>query len=299
MDVIAPADSTGVIQNSEIQSSRRRRQIVRFLRRRPIAVIGALITLLLLIVAVFAPLLAPYDPSSQAATRLLPPGLSHLMGTDNLGRDVFSRVLFGTRASMYVGFVSVAISLVIGGVLGVVAAYRLGITDTIIMRIMDIIFAFPTLILILAISAVVGPSLTTATIVIGLVYVPRFARIARGPALSVMQEPYIEAVRVTGASSARIIFRHVMPNIAAPLIIQTSLSISTAILTEATLSFLGLGVQPPTPSWGVMLANARAQLQLAPWLAIFPGLAIMIAVLAFNILGDDLRDALDPRLRTD
>ena len=299
MDVIARADSTGVIQNSEIQSSRRRRQIVRFLRRRPIAVIGVLITLLLLVVAIFAPLFAPYDPSSQAATRLLPPGLSHLMGTDNLGRDVFSRVLFGTRASMYVGFVSVAISLVIGGVLGVVAAYRLGITDTIIMRIMDIIFAFPTLILILAISAVVGPSLTTATIVIGLVYVPRFARIARGPALSVMQEPYIEAVRVTGASSARIIFRHVMPNIAAPLIIQTSLSISTAILTEATLSFLGLGVQPPTPSWGVMLANARAQLQLAPWLAIFPGLAIMIAVLAFNILGDDLRDALDPRLRTD
>lgn len=299
MDVISRADSTGIIRHSEIQSSRRRRQIVRFLRRRPIAVIGALITLLLLVIAAFAPLLAPYDPSSQGATRLLSPRLSHLMGTDNLGRDVFSRVLFGTRASMYVGFVSVAISLVIGGVLGVVAAYRLGITDTIIMRIMDIIFAFPTLILILAISAVVGPSLTTATIVIGLVYVPRFARIARGPALSVMQEPYIEAVRVTGASSARIIFRHVMPNIVAPLIIQTSLSISTAILTEATLSFLGLGVQPPTPSWGVMLANARAQLQLAPWLAIFPGLAIMIAVLAFNILGDDLRDALDPRLRTD
>jgi peptide/nickel transport system permease protein len=299
MDVISRTDSTRIVQKSEIQSSRRRRQIVRFLRRRPIAVIGILITLVLLIVAIFAPLFAPYDPSSQAATRLLPPGLSHLMGTDNLGRDVFSRVLFGTRASMYVGFVSVAISLVVGGVLGVVAAYRLGIIDTIIMRIMDIIFAFPTLILILAISAVVGPSLTTATIVIGLVYVPRFARIARGPALSVMQEPYIEAVRVTGASSARIIFRHVMPNIAAPLIIQTSLSISTAILTEATLSFLGLGVQPPTPSWGVMLANARAQLQLAPWLAIFPGLAIMIAVLAFNILGDDLRDALDPRLRTD
>lgn len=299
MNVITRTDSTGIIQYRESQPSRRRRQIVRFLRRRPIAVIGVLITLLLLVVAVFAPLLAPYDPSSQIATRLLPPGLSHLMGTDNLGRDVFSRVLFGTRASMYVGFVSVAISLVIGGVLGVVAAYRLGITDTIIMRMMDIIFAFPTLILILAISAVVGPSLTTATIVIGLVYVPRFARIARGPALSVMQEPYIEAVRVTGASSARIIFRHVMPNIAAPLIIQTSLSVSTAILTEATLSFLGLGVQPPTPSWGVMLANARAQLQLAPWLAIFPGLAIMIAVLAFNILGDDLRDALDPRLRTD
>lgn len=299
MDVISRTNSTRLVQNSEIQSSRRRRQIVRFLRRRPIAVIGILITLALLVIAICAPLFAPYDPSNQAATRLLPPGLSHLMGTDNLGRDVFSRVLFGTRASMYVGFVSVAISLVIGGVLGVVAAYRLGLTDTIIMRIMDIIFAFPTLILILAISAVVGPSLTTATIVIGLVYVPRFARIARGPALSVMQEPYIEAVRVTGASSARIIFRHVMPNIAAPLIIQTSLSISTAILTEATLSFLGLGVQPPTPSWGVMLANARAQLQLAPWLAIFPGLAIMIAVLAFNILGDDLRDALDPRLRTD
>jgi peptide/nickel transport system permease protein len=274
----------------------RRRTIAQLARTFPLAAIGLIAIVLLIGAAVFAPLIAPYDPASQPGPRFGSPSREFLMGTDNLGRDVFSRVIYGARASMFVGMTAVAIALVIGGFLGIVAAYHLGYLDTAIMGIMDILFSFPPLILILAVSAALGPSLSTATLVIGLVYSPRFARIARGPALAVMQEQYVEAARVVGVSSWRIILRHLLPNVAAPLIILTSLSVSTAILTEATLSFLGLGVQPPTPSWGVMLSDARTYMIISPWVAIFPGAAIMIAVLAFNLLGDDLRDALDPRL---
>ncbi len=276
----------------------RRRQVLRLARQFPLAASGLIVIVLLSLGAMFASVIAPHDPTSQPGKRFASPSREYLMGTDDLGRDVLSRVIHGARASIFVGISAVAIALVLGGFLGVVAAYNLGYLDNLIMGVMDILFAFPPLILILAVSAAVGPSLGTATLVIGLVYSPRFARVARGPALAVMQEQYIEAARVVGVSSWRIIFRHLLPNVAAPLIILTSLSVSTAILTEATLSFLGLGVQPPTPSWGVMLADARSYMVLSPWVAIFPGLAIMIAVLAFNLLGDDLRDALDPRLRT-
>ncbi|MBX3071677.1 MAG: ABC transporter permease [Thermomicrobiales bacterium] len=276
----------------------RRRTIAQLARTFPLAASGLIAIVLLIGAAVFAPFIAPYDPASQPGPRFGSPSREFLMGTDNLGRDVFSRVIYGARASMFVGMTAVAIALVIGGFFGIVAAYHLGYLDTAIMGIMDILFSFPPLILILAVSAALGPSLSTATLVIGLVYSPRFARIARGPALAVMQEQYVEAARVVGVSSWRIILRHLLPNVAAPLIILTSLSVSTAILTEATLSFLGLGVQPPTPSWGVMLSDARTYMIISPWVAIFPGAAIMIAVLAFNLLGDDLRDALDPRLGT-
>jgi len=275
-----------------------RRRALRLARQFPLAASGLVVILLLVLSAVFAPAIAPHDPTSQPGKRFASPSREYPMGTDDLGRDVLSRVIHGARASIFVSVTAVVIALVLGGFLGVVAAYNLGYLDNLIMGVMDVLFAFPPLILILAVSAAVGPSLGTATLVIGLVYSPRFARVARGPALAVMQEQYVEAARVVGVSSWRIIFRHLLPNVAAPLIILTSLSVSTAILTEATLSFLGLGVQPPTPSWGVMLADARSYMILSPWVAIFPGLAIMIAVLAFNLLGDDLRDALDPRLRT-
>jgi len=277
-------------------TSRRKRTPRQLARAFPLATCGLIAIIMLIVAAVFAPVIAPYDPASQPGPRFSGPGREYLMGTDDLGRDVFSRVIYGARASMIVGVAAVAIALLIGGILGILAAYHLGYFDTAIMGVMDVLFSFPPLILILAVSAALGPSLTTATLVIGLVYSPRFARIARGPALAVMQEQYVEAARVVGVSSWRIILRHLLPNVAAPLIILTSLSVSTAILTEATLSFLGLGVQPPTPSWGVMLASARSYMIISPWVAIFPGAAIMIAVLAFNLLGDDLRDALDPRL---
>ena len=288
----------GVAPPAAGTAGRRRRHVLPLARRFPLAACGLVAIVLLALSAAFAPVVAPHDPTSQPGTRFASPSREYPMGTDDLGRDVLSRVVHGARASILVGVTAVAIALVLGGFLGIVAAYNLGYLDNLIMGLMDVLFAFPPLILILAVSAAVGPSLATATLVIGLVYSPRFARIARGPALAVMQEQYIDAARVVGVSSWRIILRHLLPNVAAPLIILTSLSVSTAILTEATLSFLGLGVQPPTPSWGVMLADARSYMVLSPWVAIFPGLAIMIAVLAFNLLGDDLRDVLDPRLRT-
>jgi peptide/nickel transport system permease protein len=283
---------------TSVPAARRRRRVLRLAHLFPLAASGLVVIVLLSLAAIFAPTVAPHDPTDQPGKRFASPSREYPMGTDDLGRDVLSRVIHGARASIFVGISAVAIALALGGFLGIVAAYNLGYLDNLIMGVMDVLFAFPPLILILAVSAAVGPSLGTATLVIGLVYSPRFARVARGPALAVMQEQYVEAARVVGVSSWRIIFRHLLPNVAAPLIILTSLSVSTAILTEATLSFLGLGVQPPTPSWGVMLADARSYMVLSPWVAIFPGLAIMIAVLAFNLLGDDLRDALDPRLRT-
>lgn len=288
----------GILQPADLSRAPRRGRVWYLMRQFPLAAFGLTIIVALVLTAVLAPIISPYSPEAQPSARFTSPSGQHLMGTDNLGRDVLSRIIFGARASLFVGFSAVAIALVFGGVLGLIAAYNVGRLDSAISGLMDVLFAFPPLILILAISAAIGPSLSTATLVIGIVYAPRFARVARGPALSVMQEQYIEAARVIGVPAWRIVLRHLLPNVAAPLIILTSLSVSTAILTEATLSFLGLGVQPPTPSWGVMLAAARSYMTLSPWDAIFPGLAIGIAVLAFNLLGDGLRDVLDPRLRS-
>ena len=265
--------------------------------RNPIGIVGALVVLLTVVVAIAAPLIAPYDPDAQLATRLLPPSSEHLMGTDELGRDTFSRIVFGARVSLQVGIVSVFIALIVGAILGVAAGFFGGRLDSWLMRGVDIMFAFPGLVLAIVIAGLLGASRNNAMIAIGLVYAPAFARVIRGSVLSVMSEPYVEAGRVVGSTNPRLVQRYVLPNIVAPLIVMTSVYLSSAILSEAALSFLGLGTQPPEPAWGGMLNLARTYMEISPWMAIFPGLAIMIVVLGFNFLGDGLRDVLDPRLR--
>lgn len=271
--------------------------MVHTIRRHPIGALGALIVLLVILMALFAPNIATHDPAAQAAKRLLPPSAEHLMGTDELGRDVFSRVVYASRTSLYVGVLSVSLAIVLGVTAGVAAGYIGGRFDNIMVGIMDILFAFPTLVLAIVITGLLGPSLTNAMLAIGVVYSPTFARVARGSVLSVKTEAYIEAAHVVGGKQRHIVLRHILPNILAPLIVLTTLSLSLAILAEAGLSFLGLGTQPPDAAWGLMLSQGRRFMELSPGLAIFPGLAIMITVLAFNFLGDGLRDALDPRLR--
>ncbi|CAN5785917.1 ABC transporter permease [soil metagenome] len=268
----------------------------RLLRRHPIGTLGALIVLFIVLIALFAPWVATHDPAAQASKRLLPASVEHFMGTDELGRDVFSRVVFAARTSLYVGVLSVSLALALGVTAGVMAGFIGGKFDNIIVGLMDIVFAFPTLVLAIVITGLLGPSLTNAMLAIGIVYSPTFARVARSSVLSVKTELYIEAARVVGGRERHIVLQHVLPNILAPLIVLTTLSFSLAILAEASLSFLGLGTQPPDAAWGLMLSQGRKFMEVAPWLAIFPGLAIMITVLAFNFLGDGLRDALDPRL---
>ncbi|MGH2373203.1 MAG: ABC transporter permease [bacterium] len=272
-------------------------EVAGHLVRHPVGLAGIGLVLVFIVLAIAAPLIAPFDPLAQPSKRLLPPGGQHLLGTDEFGRDVLSRIIYGSRVSFQVGVISVGIALFLGGALGLVSAYYLGLVDSLVMRVVDIMFAFPTIILIIAISGVLGASMTTAMIAIGIVYAPIFARIVRGPTLVVMQQQYVEGARAFGAGWLRIILRYVLPNIAAPVIIQTTLSFSTAILSEATLSFLGLGTQPPDPSWGTMLGSGRKFMELAPWVAVYPGLAIALVVLGLNLMGDALRDALDPRLR--
>jgi peptide/nickel transport system permease protein len=265
--------------------------------RNPIGIVGAVVVLLTVVVAIAAPLIAPYDPDAQLAKRLLPPSSEHLMGTDELGRDTFSRIVFGARVSLQVGIISVVIALLVGALLGVTAGFFGGRLDSWLMRAVDIMFAFPGLVLAIVIAGLLGASRTNAMIAIGFVYAPAFARVIRGSVLTVMSEPYVEAGRVVGSTNTRLVQHYVLPNIVAPLIVMTSVYLSSAILSEAALSFLGLGTQPPEPAWGGMLNLARTYMEISPWMAIFPGLAIMIVVLGFNFLGDGLRDVLDPRLR--
>jgi peptide/nickel transport system permease protein len=265
--------------------------------RNPIGLVGAAVVLLTVVVALAAPLIAPYDPDAQESDRLLPPSVANLMGTDELGRDTFSRIVFGARVSLQVGIISVFIALLIGAVFGIAAGFLQGRTDAWLMRGVDIMFAFPGLVLAIVIAGLLGASRTNAMIAIGLVYAPAFARVIRGSVLSIMSEPYVEAGRVVGATNGRLVRQYVLPNIVAPLIVMISVYLSSAILAEAALSFLGLGTQPPEPAWGGMLNLARTYMEISPWMAIFPGLAIMIVVLGFNFLGDGLRDILDPRLR--
>lgn len=254
---------------------------------------------ILILAALFAPVISPYDPAKQNfGDALDAPNAKHLFGADNLGRDIFTRVVYGARVSLQVGLIAVSISLVIGTTLGLIAGYSGGgLLDTLIMRFMDALLAFPTLVLALAITAALGPRLRNVMIAVGIVGIPAYARLVRGQVLSVAKREYIEAARVIGVPTARIIWRHILPNVTAPLIVQASLGIAFAILSEASLSFLGLGVQPPTPSWGGMLAFGKDWLDRAPWMAIAPGSAIFITVLAFNFLGDGIRDALDPRMQ--
>jgi len=273
--------------------------LVLLIRKNPVSDLGAAIILIVILVAIFAPYVAPYDPIEQPFKRLQPPSATNIMGTDEFGRDVFSRIVYGARISLYVGLVSVGIALTGGLILGLLSGYFGGLVDNIIMRAMDVIFAFPFIVLAITIVGVLGPSLLNAMIAVGIVYIPRFARIVRGPILAVMQEDYITACRSIGVPDGRTMVRHVLPNVMSPLIVQTTLAVSTAILNEAALSFLGLGAQPPIPSWGSMLQTGRVYMVRAPWVAVFPGLAIVVTVLGFNLLGDGLRDMLDPRLRHD
>jgi peptide/nickel transport system permease protein len=270
----------------------------RRLIRQPLSVVAGVIVIILILTAIFGPMLAPYDPNAiDMANRFAPPSLNHLMGTDDFGRDILSRIMVGARVSLQVGLIAVGLAATVGTSLGLIAGYTGRITDEIIMRAMDILFAFPAILLAIAIMAALGKGITNAMIAIGIVYVPIFARIARGSVLSVRGEEFVDAARAIGSSDGRIMVRHIFPNILSPLIVETTLSLSFAILAEAALSFFGLGTQPPDPSWGRMLSEGRAYFQQSVWLAIWPGLAIMLTVLGFNLLGDGLRDALDPRLK--
>lgn len=260
------------------------------------ASLGALLVGLAAFASLFAPFLTPFGPDKPDFTAILTgPSATHLLGTDDLGRDMLTRILFGARVSLLVGFLSVASSLVIGALLGAVAGYAGRWTDAIIMRLMDVIFAFPSVLLALAITAALGPSLTNAILAIAVVNLPVFARIARAQTLVVRSLDFVEAKRAMGFGPVNILLRTILPNITAPLIVQGSLLFAMAIITESYLSFLGLGAQPPTATWGNMLRNSIAFLDLAPWMAWFSGLAIFVTVLGFNLLGDALRDFLDPR----
>lgn len=262
------------------------------------AVTGAIVLGLLILVALLAPVIAPYDPvEPNPRHRTSPPSREHLMGTDNLGRDVFSAVVYGARLSLRVGLISIGIGATIGTMLGLLAAYYEGWVDTIIMRGIDILLAFPGILLAIVFVTILGPGLSNVMIAVGIASVPRFTRVVRGAVLSLKQGVYVEAARSIGASNLRIMFLHILPNSLPPVIVMATLGTATAILSAAGLSFLGLGAQPPTPEWGAMLSNARTYLRDAWWWATFPGLAIMVTVLAMNLLGDGLRDVLDPRLR--
>jgi peptide/nickel transport system permease protein len=266
--------------------------------RNPIGLVGAVVILITVLLAVAAPLVAPFEPSSQAHKRLLAPGAPYVMGTDELGRDTFSRIVFGARVSLQVGALAVTIALALGTSLGLLGGFYGGRLDDVLMRVVDIMFAFPGIVLAIVIAGLLGPSRNNAMLAIGIVYAPAFARVVRGSVMAVMAEPYMESARVTGASDWRAIRLHVLPNVLAPLIVMVSVYLSQAILSEAALSFLGLGTQPPEPSWGGMLSASRPYMELSPWMAIFPGAAIMLVVLGFNFLGDGLRDVLDPRLQS-
>ena len=270
----------------------------RRLIKRKGAVIGLVIIAVFVLLAIFAPLLAPHDPIQQSWTTIRkPPSLQHWFGTDESGRDLFSRVIFGARASLLAGVVSILIALGLGVPLGLLAGYGGRWTDALISRITDAMLACPFLILAIALAAFLGPSLQNAMIAIGLTVAPIFVRLTRGQVLAVKVEDYVEAARAVGNPPTRIAYKHILPNILPALIVQATISVATAIIAEASLSFLGLGQQPPAPSWGSMLNTAQRFLTNAPWMAIWPGLAIFLIVLSFNMLGDGLRDALDPKER--
>jgi peptide/nickel transport system permease protein len=266
--------------------------------RHGLVLTGGGIVVLLVIVGLFGAALAPFDPLRMDFTaRFAPPSLTHPFGTDDFGRDVFSRVLHGASVSLRVAFIAVGISGLAGVLLGLAAGSGRGWIDEVVMRLMDVLFAFPAVLLAITVMAILGRGVENAMIAIAIVYAPIFARVTRGAVMSVRDSEYVVAARALGQGHLRIVMMHVLPNSLGPIIVQTSLSLAFAILAEAALSFFGLGTQPPDPSWGRMLAEGRAYLQQAPWMGIFPGLAIMLSVLGFNLLGDGLRDVLDPRFR--
>ncbi len=266
--------------------------------RNPVLVLAALLVLLQVLVSVFAGFIAPYDPVAQAVdARMAAPSAEYWLGTDKFGRDVLSRIIHGYRSSLGIAFSAVFFALLLGGSLGTWAGYKGGWADRIVMRLADILFAFPIMLLAIGVIAILGTTTVSTIIAIAVVYAPIFARLLRGPTLVLRGADYIHAARSFGASDLRIIFKHIMPNLVSVILVQASLSLSTAILLEASLSFLGIGAQPPAPSLGRMLSEGRDYMSLAPWAAIFSGFAILLASLGFNLLGDGLRDHLDPRLR--
>lgn len=276
----------------------RQHMVLRRLSRNRGAVIGAIILVLLIILAIAAPFVTAYDPIEMAPQdRLQPPGPDHWFGTDNFGRDIFSRVVYGTRYSLPMGLISVGLALVIGLIGGLLSGYYGGWLDAVIMRVVDIMLAFPGLLLALAIVATLGPSLVNAMLAVGISVSPTYIRVVRATVLSERELAYVDAARCVGVRSWRILLRHLLPNTLTPVIVLSTLGVASAMLTGAALSFLGLGVKPPTPEWGSMLSEARNYLRLSPWTMTFPGLAIVIAALAINLFGDGLRDALDPRMR--
>ena len=271
-------------------------KLLRRLLRHRLVMTGGVIVLLLLVAGLFGGMIAPYDPvAMDFGARFAPPSWAHPFGTDEFGRDVFSRVLHGAALSLRVAVIAVGISGALGVVLGVLAGFFGGWLDEAIMRLMDVLFAFPAVLLAITVMAILGRGVENAMIAIAVVYVPIFARVARGAVISVRGEEYVTAARALGQGDGRIMLRHVLPNSLGPILVQTSLSLAFAILAEAALSFFGLGAQPPAPSWGRMLSEGRAFLHQAPWMGIFPGLAIMASVLGFNLFGDGLRDVLDPK----
>lgn len=268
-------------------------------RKNPLSVTGLVIILILAMVALFAPFIAPYRPTAINVYNVLsPPDTAHLFGTDELGRDVLSRMIWGSRASLKVGFIAVGIAITIGTILGSVAGFYGGMTDSLLMRFVDIMLAFPTFFLILAVIAIVEPSISTIMIIIGLTGWMDVSRLVRAEFLSLKERDFVSSARAIGASDLRIIFKHIIPNALSPVFVAATFGIAGAILTESGLSFLGLGVQPPEPSWGNILTSGKDNITVAWWLSLFPGLAILVTVLSYNLVGEGLRDALDPRLWT-
>lgn len=276
---------------------RGRKRFLRQLLDTRLAGTGLVISAIVVLCALLAPLLAPYDPNAQDYLALTdPPSGAHLLGTDDLGRDVLARIVYGARVSLAVGVIAVGIAITLGVALGLMSGYSGGLVDDVTMRIVDGVQAFPALILALAITAALGPGIGNAMLAIGVVAAPGIARLTRGQTLTLREREFVAAARVIGVSPFGIMARHIWPNVTAPIIVQATLLMGTAIVTEASLSFLGVGVQPPTPSWGAMLRTGSQYLEVAPWLSFVPGAAIFLTVLAFNFVGDGLRRALDPRL---
>ena len=264
----------------------------------PLTVIAAMVVVAILIAASFPSLVAPYGYEDMMLTqRLKPPSLQHLLGTDNFGRDTFSRLVFGARVSVYVGVVAVLIASTLGVAIGILSGFYGGSIDAILMRLVDVMLSFPSILFALVLITLLGPSVTSLIITMGIIYSPRLARLARAGTMSVKNEEYVEGARAVGVPNLRILVRYILPNIVGPLVVQASLLLPIAILVEATLSFLGLGVQPPTPSWGAMLSAGRSYMEIAPWLTVFPGAAIAAIVLSVNLLGDAAQDWANPRLR--
>ena len=263
------------------------------------AMAGLIILLILILTAIFADFIAPYGYDDQVLEdQFIAPCLEHIFGTDNFGRDIFSRVVYGSRISLQVGLISMGVAVILGCIVGSIAGYYTGLVDNLIMRIIDVMLAIPSILLAISIAAALGPGLRNVMIAIAIGSVPQFARIVRASILTVKEQEYIEASRATGASDLRIIVSHILPNCIAPIIVQTTLGVGNAILNAAGLSFIGLGVQPPIPEWGAMLSAARQYIRDYWWMLTFPGLAIMLTVFSLNVLGDGLRDALDPRLKS-